>query len=102
MKQRQRLRQKWMQLMGSWPELLEHSPFWVEAARRVDQYFEQRVQLQASLGQWIDGWLLMSYGKGRLLPCWWYFTTRKLVVGSLRTSRGATLAFSWSSRGLPT
>ena len=40
MKQRQRLRQKWMQLMGSWPELLEHSPFWVEAARRVDQHFE--------------------------------------------------------------
>ena len=36
----------------------------MKAARRVDQHFEQRVQLQASLGQWIDGWLLLPDGEG--------------------------------------
>ena len=50
-----KLPQQWMPLMGPWPELLEHSPLRMEAARRVDQHFEQRVQLQASLDQWIDG-----------------------------------------------
>ena len=63
MKQRQKLRQQWMQLMGPWPELLEHSPLRM-GARRVDQHFEQQVQLQASLGP-VDRWLVAAARRRR-------------------------------------
>ena len=101
MKQRQKLRQQWMQLMGPWPELLEHSPLRMEAARRVDQHFEQQVQLQASLGKWIDGWLLLPDGEGPFASVLVVFYDPETSIGSVRTSRGATLVFSWSSGGAP-
>ena len=102
MKQRQKLRQQWMQLMGPWPELLEHSPLRMEAARRVDQHFEQRVQLQASLGQWIDGWLLLPVGEGPFASVLVVFYDPETSIGKRPDKPGRDFGLQLVQQGIAT
>lgn len=55
---------EWMDLMGSWPSVIEKPRLEILSAIRRDNFTQQRVRLEIAPAQSGEGWLLVPDGKG--------------------------------------
>lgn len=64
-RRREEIKQRWHQLMGEWPALLEMPKFERGESVAKDGYTQHRIRVEITAGQMTDGYLLVPAGGGK-------------------------------------
>jgi len=63
-RRRQEILDRWHEIMGPWPRLLDSPKLEILSQTRQEDYMQRRVRLEIGPGQTGEGWLLTPHGPG--------------------------------------
>lgn len=94
---------KWHQVMGPWPKLIDHPALKVVETKDREGITQKRIRVQVSATQTLAGYLLLPPGQGKHPAVLVVFYDPETSVG-LNPERGKNLDFAWqlAKRGFVT
>lgn len=100
-RRRAEIRREWMELMGSWPPIIERPKVDILQSSRRENFNQHRVRLEVAPQQTGDGWLLVPEGKGPFPAVLVVFYEPETSAG-LNTNQFRDFGYQLARRGFVT